>query len=219
MKQTQINLYSFDELKQEVKEQVLENYRHLESDRWKPTSKEYDFDYLYDTFVRLTDEWEALTGINAFVGSIFYNTDTGVKFFAQVEDINKLVNYYAMQGRRQAEQVKNLKKLSYFRTVTKELSIVVDYDIYAEDQTPRTDILKSGWYSAPTATVTDNKTRQELADKLKDIALYVAKQIADDIHQFLIDLKEEQESDEYLIEMFKTYKISFLSNGYLYNGY
>lgn len=218
MKQTQINLYSFEELKQEAKEQALKNYRHLESDRWNPTSKEYDFEYLYDTFVRLTNEWEALTGINTFVGSIFYNTDTGVKFCADVEDINKLINYYSMQGRKQAEQIKNLKKLSYFKTVTKEISILVDYDFYAEDKTPKTAVLKSEWYSEPKAKVKNNKTHQELADKLKDIALYVAKQIADDIHQFLIDLKEEQESDEYLIELFNTYKISFLSDGYLYNG-
>lgn len=218
MKQVQINLYSFDELNQTVKEQVLKNYRHLESDRWNPKAKEYDVDYLYDTFIALTTSWKALTGLDVNIGSIWYDINTGVKFFADLKDINKLIAYYAMQGRKQDEQVKTLKKLSYFKTVVKEIFIMIEYDLYAEDKTPRTDMLKSGWYSAPKATVAKNKTYQELADKLKDIALYVAKQIANDIHQVLIDLKEEQESDEYLIEMFKTYKISFLSDGHLYDG-
>ena len=39
------------------------------------------------------------------------------------------------------------------------------------------------------------------------------------INLYSFDELKQEVSDEYLIEMFKTYKISFLSDGYLYNGY
>lgn len=216
MRTANINLYKWEELTPTARKYALDTYRHIETDRWNPNATEFYQDYLLDRLLRLTSLWENMTGIDVVTGSIVFDINTGVKFLTALTANNKILDYYAMQGRKQYEQVQRIKDLKYYKTVVEEVDFSVSYDIEDKETPPNAAVLNGHYYTALTSKTTTNTDYQKLADELKDIILTVAKQISNDIYNYLLELKTEQESDDYLIELFDKRDFWFLSDGHLY---
>lgn len=217
MKQTQINLYKWEELSEQTQEVALTNYIQKEAKRWTGTNKICDNEDLCKAISKITKSWQSMTGIEIFIGSMIFNIETGVQFLTAIEPNSKILDYYEMQGRFNYENAQRIKNLKYYKRVIKEVSFSVSYTL--DDDTPPQAFNLKGYYypKNKNSRVAKTKEYQQVAEELKAIILATAKRIALDIQQFLLEVRAEQENDEYLIDLFKTQDIWFLSDGRLYN--
>lgn len=154
--------------------------------------------------LKITNEWEAITGITGITGiagSIIYSPIAGVAFSTGVFPGTKILDYYAMQGRKQYEKVQKIKKLRYHKTVLREVDFSISYNIEDKETIPNVDRLLVHYYTSYTSRTARSEKHQQIVKEMKEMIRYAARQISLDIYGFLLDLNIKPEKDNYLVDL------------------
>lgn len=152
--------------------------------------------------LKITDEWEAMTGITGVAGSIIYSPKTGVAFMTDLFPGTKILDYYEMQGRKQYEKVQKIKKLRYHKTVLREVDFSISYDIANKEIIPNVDKMLVHYYTSHTSKTARSEKHQQIVEEMKEMIRYAARQISLDIYGFLLNLTIKPDKDNYLVDLF-----------------
>lgn len=152
--------------------------------------------------LKITDEWEAMTGITGVAGSILYSPKTGVAFMTDLFPGTKILDYYEMQGRKQYEKVQKIKKLRYHKTVLREVDFSISYDIANKEIIPNVDKMLIHYYTSHTSKTARSEKHQQIVEEMKEMIRYAARQISLDIYGFLLNLNIKPDKDNYLVDLF-----------------
>lgn len=206
MKTIVTNIFRYKELDTKGKQLALEKNRHIETDYWST-------DYFHDDFCILSNYWKHKTGISLSENSIKYKLDNtisdGVLFKTDNNtgiDITHALLYYSKQGEENEKQVLYILKDENYP------NLLTDYEFKILNAERKVEFKCKKNHEKY-----NNNGTKELAETVQALVDEVVDMIADYIYEKLSDIKEQQESDSYLEDLFNTCDIWFYSDGTLYN--
>lgn len=206
MKTIVTNIFRYNELDNKGKQLALARNRHYQTAYWSKAT-------FHDDFCTLSAYWEDKTGIAIYEDSIKYRIDNTIKagvWFRTYNntgiDITHALLYYSKQGEENEKQVLYILKDENYP------NLLIDYDFKIFNAERKVEYKCKNNHEEYNTNGT-----KELAETVQALLNEVVGMIADYIFEKLSDIKEQQESDSYLEDLFNTCDIWFYSDGTLYN--
>lgn len=150
MRQVKINLYQFDELNEETKKKVLENFRHINTEHeW--------YEPVYEGFEEIASEYGIEVEDMSFSG--FYSQGDGASFEGKISDFKKFAEKTGL---------KRLEPFSEPIEYNLEMNITrVSYQ-YCHSNTVEADVRDGGYYPRLSNLIEGKlrEVKEELCGKL-----------------------------------------------------